>query len=361
MLKNACAVLIAAVAAMTSCAELVPADSPLVRIEGRTAPGQGGRIRIAYPGVTFHLRCTGPGLGMLLDASNAQNFFDVTVDGGQAVRLRSVPGLSRYPLLPADAGPGEHSVEVVRRTESWQGTCELVGFDTGGSAHLLPPPPAPARRLLFIGDSVTCGEFADVRGDDPLNGKTPNFEQSTDAAKSYGFVLSRRLGADCNLVSYGGRGIIRDWQGISATNNAPQFYELSLPDDPSVIWKPESYVPDAVGIGLGTNDFSRGIPDQTLFVNAYVQFLRIVRRDAPQAWIFLLESPIVNDDPGQPPRRSVLDAYLSEVVKVMNDPRIALAPVSHYPGVPHNGHPTGAEHLKIADEIEPLFRRALGW
>jgi lysophospholipase L1-like esterase len=339
----------------------IPARSPLVRIEGRTADGASGRVRMGYPGITIHLRCEGGDLAMVLDAAKDQNYFDVAVDGGAPARLRASAGVGSYPLLGAASGGGVHEVVVTRRTESWQGTCDLLGFSAGASTRLLPPAPGPARRLLFIGDSVTCGEFAAWNPDDPLNGKTPNSEHITDAAQSYGYLLARRLGADCSLVAYGGRGIVRDWQGITDTNNAPQFYELAMPDDPSTLWDHAAYVPQAIGIGLGTNDFSRGIPDQTTFVNAYVEFLRKVRRDAPGAWIFLLESPILADAEGQPPKRAVLRAYLGEVLRRMADARILLAPVRHYPGVPGNGHPLASEQRSMADEIEPLLRRALGW
>ena len=338
-----------------------PARSPLVRIEGRTADGPGGRVRMGFPGVTAHLRCEGSDLSMVLDASNGQNFFDIVVDGGAPVRLRAGAGLGSYPLLAGAAAGRIHEVQVIRRTESWQGTCDLLGFSAGSATRLLPPGPAPARRLLFIGDSVTCGEFAAWSADDPLNGKTPNSEHITDAARTYAFVLSRRLGADCSLVSYGGRGVFRDWQGVSDTNNAPQFYELALPDDPSVHWNHASYVPQAVGIELGTNDFSRGIPDQAAFVDAYVELLGRVRRDAPGAWIFLLESPILEDAKGQPPKRAALRAYLEEVLRRFTDPRVVLAPIRHYPGLANNGHPLASEQAGMADEIEPLFRRALGW
>jgi formate dehydrogenase major subunit len=74
----------------------------------------------------------------------------------------------------------------------------------------------------------------------------PHFrEASWDEALE---LVARRLGAQCHLVSYGGRGIIRDWQGIRDTRNAPVFYELALPDDPAVRWDHMRYVPDAIGI-----------------------------------------------------------------------------------------------------------------
>ncbi len=339
----------------------LPASLQRVRVEGRAAIGPEGRLELGFPGVTLHLRCRGSAVLMTADASSDEVFFDVIVDNQPAVRLHAKPGRGTYPLLAADTPTGEHRIQVVRRTESWQGTVDILGFSAGPGTVLLDPPPPSPRRLLFIGDSVTSGEIAAYRADDPLNGRTAHNANAADARLSYGYVLARQLGAECHLVSYGGRGVIRDWQGMRETANAPQFYELARPDDPTVLWNHAAYVPDAIGIGLGTNDFSSGVPDQTEFVTAYVEFLRKIRRDAPRAWIFLLESPILQDAPGQPPKRTVLRADLELVLARINDLRIALGPVRHYPGLPGNGHPLASEHAQIADELRPLFQKALGW
>jgi lysophospholipase L1-like esterase len=128
-----------------------------------------------------------------------------------------------------------------------------------------------------------------------------------------------------------------------------------------VRWEHSRYVPDAVGIQLGTNDFNQGVPDQNEFVNAYVEFIQKVRRDAPNALIFVMDSPIVNDDSVKGPRRTVLHAYLEQIVARTGSDRVMVAPLKHYPGVPGNGHPTGRDHQAMAAELEPVLRRTLGW
>jgi hypothetical protein len=237
----------------------------------------------------------------------------------------------------------------------------VEGFLPDPAGQLLAPPVLPARKLMFIGDSITCGQSLDIVPGDPLKGKTAHAEEASNARLSFGKILAQKLNAQCVLVGYGGRGVIRDWQGIRHINNAPQFYELALPDDPSCLWRQNSYAPDAIAICLGTNDFSPGIPDENEFVNAYVEFIRKIRRDSPQALIFLLDSPMLGDADGKPPKRSVLHAYLQEIAGQINSPQVLLATVSHYAGIPGNGHPTRAEHEAIARELEPQFRQALHW
>lgn len=331
----------------------IPANAPVIRYEGRYAADADGGVRLGFPGVTAHLRCRGSELTLRARASGNGVWFDVVVDGGAPNALHLRPGDGDYVLLPAQA-TADHTVELIRRTESWQGVCTLLGFRAGSTGQLLPPAGAKPRKLMFIGDSVTCGEMTAW---DPARAVTG--PENSNARLAYGMILARRLGTECHLVSYGGRGIIRDWQGIRDTRNAPQFYELALPDEPETLWDHTAYVPDVIGIQLGTNDFNQGIPDQNEFINTYVEFVRKVRRDAPEATIFLMDSPIVADEAGRGPRRTVLHSYLEQIVTRLNSPLVVLAPLAHYAGVPGNGHPTGAEHEAMADELEPLIRRAL--
>ena len=332
----------------------VPANNSAIIYEGRYATDAAGVVRLGFPGVTVHLRFRGARLTMRVRASQDDIYFDTSIDGAAPTLVRMHSGEDDY-LVVKGGDVAEHAVVLTRRNESWQGTCEILGFDPGSGGELLPPPAMPKRKLMFIGDSVTCGEKDAYEPGRDLSDKL-----NSNARVSFGMILARRLGAQCHLVSYGGRGVIRDWQGIRDTNNAPQFYELALPDEAGARWQHSRYVPDAIGIQLGTNDFNQGVPDQNEFVNAYVEFIQKVRRDAPNAAILVMDSPLVNDD-SKGPRRTVLHAYLAQIVARSGSEKVVLAPLKHYPGVPGNGHPTGPEHEAMAAELEPLLRSRLGW
>jgi hypothetical protein len=333
----------------------VKANDPGIVYEGRCAVAATGAMRLGFPGVAVHLNFHGSSLVLKAAASDDELYFDVSVDQAAPTLLALHKGEGDYVLMKTGQA-ADHSVVLTRRNESWQGTVAIMGFSFGTGGRLLTAPELPKRKLMFIGDSVTCGELTAYEP-----GRDMKARINSNARLSYGMILARRLGAQCNLVSYGGRGIIRDWQGIRETRNAPQFYELALPDEPALTWNHSHYVPDAIGIQLGTNDFSQGIPDQNEFVNTYVRFIEKVRRDAPDAVIVVMDSPMVDDDASRGPRRSALHFYLGEIVARVGNPKVILAPLSHYPGVPGNTHPTGKEHDAIASELEPVFRRALGW
>jgi len=338
----------------------VPATAPEVLVEGRCVKTAAGAIRLGFTGTALHLRGLGTRFAMRINASSDEVYFDVQTDQAEPVRLRCHAGEGEYVLLESPTA-AEHRWEITRRSESWQGTCEILGFQLADGAQLLSPDPLPERKLMFIGDSITCGAATDIRPNDPLQGKTAHEDQTSNARLAFGKILARRLRAQCHLVSYGGRGVMRDWTGNRMIRNAPQFYELALPDDPTIAWNPADYVPDAIVICLGTNDFEQGVPDENEFVNALVEFVRKVRRDAPRAKVFLADSPMLEDASGKVPKRSVLHAYLLEVLATLNCPDVRLAPVKHYVGVPNNGHPTREDHEAIATELEPLLRQTLQW
>ena len=332
---------------------LIPANATTMAIEGRTVTATNGALRIGYPGVMLHFTAEGPNATMKIDASSDQVFIDIGVDGAAPRVVQLVKGVQEVELY--SGAPGVHRVQVLKRTENWTGTMEIVGV---GGAKRVVPIALPGRRLMFIGDSITCGAGTDV----PDAASTLEGNIVNNGAKSFGRVLAARLNAQCHLVSYGGRGVIRDWQGIRAINNAPVFYERAMPDDPSALWDHNRYVPHAIGICLGTNDFNQGVPDQNEFVNAYVEFVTKVRRDAPGAPIFLIDSPMTNDESAELGHRATVQHdYLNEIVRKIGSPLVTRAPIAHYPGRAVNVHPIASEHVKIAGELEPMFRKALGW
>jgi hypothetical protein len=335
--------------------QFIKATAPEIVYEGRTVATTEGIVRLGFPGIVIHLRFRGDSLALRLNAEKPEEYLDIGVDGAEPERVELRQGEGEYPLV-VNGGGGEHRVEVTRRTESWQGECDIFGLVLGPNDRLLAPDPLPTRKLMFIGDSMTCGEVADVRPGDPIKDN-----RMSNGRLTFGKVVARHFNAQCYLVACGGRGLIRNWQGIRAIQTAPQFYELALPEDPESAWDPNKYVPDGIGICIGQNDFSAGVPDQQEFVGAYVQFVEKIRRDAPNAHIFLINSAMQNDWPNQVPIYTVLCRFLQEVAAKIGSPLVTVVQVSHQPGRPGNSHPTGAQHEAIAAELEPAFGRALGW
>jgi lysophospholipase L1-like esterase len=330
---------------------------------GRVERARGGRLRFGYPGVTLRLRVEGSSLAMRAGSSTANSRLGLIVDGGPPRVIRLPAGEARVPLADGMTA-GVHSLELFHRTETWQGIVTVAGFELGPGARLLPPDRPPQRRLLFIGDSVTCGEGTDR----PADGAMKDAASTSNGYLSYGMVLGRTLDAQVHLVCYGGRGLIRDWRGKTNVANAPTFFDLAIAADSRgarVPWDHAGYVPDVVVVSLGTNDFNLALgqlPAREEYVTAYLAFVRAIRGRYPRARVFLTEGAIVDDeeDPTRP-RKTVLAGYLAETVRRLGDENVRVVPATHYPGDAYNPHPTAAQHLEMARDLEPVVRRAMGW
>jgi lysophospholipase L1-like esterase len=259
---------------------------------------------------------------------------------------------------------GTHELEVIRTTETWLGVMTVEGFTLSPQTRMEPPSHAPERRLLFIGDSVTCGERAD-RGERCSGEKAATW----NAAASFGMRLGRKLGAQVHLVSYGGRGVVRDWQGKRDVLNAPQFLDRSVPEGPfdhtppELRWDHQSYVPDGIVLSLGTNDFNLALgefPSEREFVDAYVLLVSKLRALYPRAQVFLTEGAIVIDTPDRA-QKTILRRYLKHVAEHLQDPRVHVIEAQHYPGDHCDAHPTSAQHEQIAQDLLPQLKETLGW
>ncbi len=333
-----------------------PGNAPEISYEGRTVVTADGTVRQGYAGIITRVHFRGTALRLHAFTASDELYLDVGVDDAAPMMVKVPKGESDVALAQG-LGAGEHRVVICKRVEAGVGIVDLVSLTVTG--ELLAPAPLPERRLLFLGDSFTSGQATTVEDGGSIQNTTKAMRQN--ARLCYGRLLADRFHAQSHIVAVGGKGLLRDWQGVHATRLAADYYENALPDDDSTRWDPKTYVPDAIGVCLGNNDFDEGAPDQTEYVRLFAEFVRVLRRDAPQAHIFLITSPSLTDTPGKAPLRTVQLAYLNEIAQRVGDPHVHVVQIAHHDGVPGDWHPSGTAHRAVADELEPLFRQALKW
>jgi len=328
-------------------AETIRADDARISRMGRTVSEADGRLRFGYPGVTLELSFTGTRL--VVDAAGgAHGLLDVIVDGGAPTTLRPGPELHSIELMK-DAAPGPHRVALVQRTETWLGVTSVARFSTDG--RFAQAPPLPARKLLVLGDSVSCGANMERVGGDNAN------PYHWNAGASYGMLLGRALQAQVQLVCHGGRGLVRSWNGRTDEANLPDFYELAIADAAHPAqWRQAGYDPDLILVAIGTNDFTTGIPDEASYLAAYETFVRTLLRDHPHAQVVLTEGAILNGE-----KKERLSAYILETVQRVGSARVHAIPSGHHPGDAADAHPTTVQHAAMADELAPQLRGLMGW
>ena len=345
---------LAATMTFAATSSTVSPTDPRIQIIGRVDRSDPAHIRMQYPGVTLRFRFTGDLAAIQIASDSDDAYVTTTLEGAKPQIHRLKKGANEIPVSAADLGPGPHTVDVVKRNGSWQGITVFGGLRLGTGASLVAPPPLPSRKLLFIGDSVTCGEGIDNYPVCP-----GDVHRSANAYDVYGLVLGRRLDAQSELVCYGGRGVVRDYLGHRNVLNAPQFFHYAIPaDDPAQAakWVDDGWTPDAVVISLGTNDWNLQKTDpltEEEFVSKYVGLVRDVRTHYPHAWIVLTQGSIVSDP--------VLSQWVQETVKRSDDPRVVWFASRHFPGSTCDGHPDKPQQQQMADDFEVELRSLLGW
>lgn len=329
-------------------AEVALAGGDSVARMGRLADAADGAVRFAYPGVSSFIRFEGRGLVLDASTSGDKSYLDVIVDGRFAQTLHLSRDRALYRLVE-NASAGTHVVQVLHRSETWHGVVTLHGFATDG--HVLAPPALPSRRVLFLGDSVTCGEALERT---PPGPKQPVW---WNPRLSYGMLAGAALDAQVQLVCHGGRGLVRSWNGRTDEFNLAAFYGLAIADPAApAAWDGRRYAPDLIVSAIGTNDFNQGIPDRGEYVDAYAAFVRTLLRDHPQATIVLTEGAILDGD-----KKAALTAYIADTIARTGNPRVHHIPSRHYPGDTQDAHPTRDQHRQMADDLVPPLRQLMRW
>ncbi len=144
---------------------------------------------------------------------------------------------------------GEHTVSCVRVNEILDAVPLVLREIVleGDSPMMLERPALPERKMLFIGDSITCGFGILTQG--AGNGfKTA--EQ--DGSQTYAALTAAHFQAQAHFVCISGRGIARNCDNYQAPR-IPEFFEWTSISDPTA-WNHTQYQPDVIVVNAGTND-----------------------------------------------------------------------------------------------------------
>ncbi len=328
--------------------------NPGVLLIGRFDTGDPAGPKSAWSSSAIKANFRGTGIGVTLK-STGDNWFNVIIDGSVLAPV-NVPAGSASPIILASGlAAGDHTIELVRRTEAWVGEVQFLDFNvTGGS--LLEPPAPSSRRIEFIGDSITCGY-----GNEGTSQYQSFTTKNENAYLAYGAVTARLLNADPVTVCWSGKGVIRNYNG-DTTDLIPSIYSRILPYSATPVWDSSKWIPQAVVINLGTNDFSAGTPDKTAFTTAYSGFVAKIRSQYPDAHIYCVLGPMLYGD-GLTNARD----FINTVVAQKNSSGDVKVHFIEFPvqdgtnGYGEDWHPSVKTHELMANQLAAEIRNDLGW
>nr|WP_247599678.1 SGNH/GDSL hydrolase family protein [Sphingomonas sp. PAMC26645] len=212
------------------------------------------------------------------------------------------------------------------------------------------PAPARARQIEFIGDSHTVG-YGNVSTKRDCT--EAEVWATTDTSQAMPALAARRYGADYQVNTISGRGIVRNYNGMAA-DTLPVAYPFTLFDkatryvDPA--WHPRLFV-----IALGTNDFTTplhpGEPWKTRealhadYELRYVDFVKRLRARDPDAHVVLWATDMAGGE---------IAAEVGKVaarLKAEGQRNIAFVPVTGLAFTGCHSHPSTADDARITTAL----------
>jgi lysophospholipase L1-like esterase len=335
--------------------DATPAGPPAVRYIGRFDVSKPDAPSAEWSGSAMEARFSGTQVSARLGGSN--NYFDVVLDGVVQPVIKTSGQASN--AIATGLAAGTHDVLVFRRDEAFDNPATFTGFDFGSGA-LLAPPPAPARRIEIVGDSISAGY-----GDECPNASTGFSAATENEYIAYGPVTARALGADVHVIAWSGKGLYRNLDG-SMTETMPILWQRTIPTDASSRWDPSRWIPNVVVINLGTNDYNAGGGDPSAsFQSTYLQFVEQLEAAYPGVFILGAVGPMLGGS-----SYAAVKKAISNVVSMRSDAGDARVRLVEFPtqdcgsdgsGCGCDSHPNAAEHQKMATVLQAAMRSALGW
>ncbi|MEM9457413.1 MAG: SGNH/GDSL hydrolase family protein [Myxococcota bacterium] len=323
-----------------------PAEpEPGVHWVGRYDDTEPGAMRMGWSGAGFVVRFDGTGVSV--DMDDSAYHYTVVLDGVVQPRFDTTPGRQVFALV-ADLPPGEHTVEVYRRTEGNFGPTTV--YDVVPDGELLAPPPV-TRRMEVVGDSISAGYGNE--GEYPCTFSS----QTENHYLTYGAVAARAVEAEVHTVAWSGKGVIYNY-GDGVDEPLPEIYDRIVATE-GASWS-FGWQPDVVVINLGTNDFSTdNDPSQELFTSSYVAFLEHLRSVYPNAFLLAVAPSLFGAEV------PVVEGYMLDVVaqrQAAGDANVAYADINvEWNGMGCDWHPNVVTHAGMADRLVQELQVHLGW
>lgn len=327
-----------------------------IKTFGRSREASEGGIEFLYSSSGFTFQFRGTSVSAEFTAAvpeeideNSAPYMKVFVDGAVTADFK-VSGKNTY-VLAENLKDETHTVKVVKRTECFSPVVAVKLIFPQG-AYISEKLPDAARKIEYIGDSITCG-YGNIAPESETEFKTI-YEDSTQA---FGWLVSDYFGADCAMVAQSGNGVSRNYSG-ETENLIPDLYQLTA-GKATPEWDFSKWQADVVCINLGTNDGASGQGTSDDFIAKSVSFLQQVRKAHPNAVIIWSYGVMINEYGAYVPE--IVEEYRMETGDTRVSSFEAGAIDEKTEGFGTHGHPSAKTHQRLAKELQGKIAELTGW
>lgn len=280
-----------------------------------------------------------------LTASSAGNdgrtYYTVFVDGKRLEKRFLIDGIDQTITLATFTGKYFHTVRIIKQTEPSNSDSRLKKLTMTG--YLTKAPENQKYYIEYYGDSLTAG-YGNIGKPGYSNAGSSEWQ---DATKSYAFLASEALKADCSILAMSGVGVDKGWASHPFMY---YFSKYSYRRGDEAFSFEGARVPDLVVIHLGANDITKGSTREN-FVKKGKELINYIYngygKKMPIIWAY--------DPSEQVPdswRQEVLDAFGGEA-KGLYSLKLEWRSI----GAGAGGHPSAAAHEKHAELLVDLVKK----
>ncbi len=324
-------------------------NDPGIRYIGRVALSDDS-VEFDWANTQIEFRIEAPELSLQFD--DGRNDYNVFVNGELNSVLTTQPGVSRYSVsLPG----GPQTVKITKRTGPNFGAGRFLGLTLPQGGQLLGLPEQPAHKIEFIGDSYTVG----YGNEGPALDCGGTYRPYENSYFSYAPIAARALNAQSHSIAISGLGAVRNYGDTNTTSPMPMpyYYGRTLMSKADLNWDFDAWVPDAVVIKLGTNDYStEPSPPADVFIQGVHDLITAVNAAYGQLPIFLLaDSALANVTANM--------QTAAQQQQAMGNAQVRYVQVTHPPQsqLGCDWHPMTSGHQAMANELVSKIRPILGW
>lgn len=334
----------------------IDADNPNIQYIGRIDYSNMKAPKFGFTGAQIYANFTGTSISMVMKPNSG--YYMVELDDKPAYKIRSLE--DSVVCIAKGLENTNHRLCITQCNEA-----VLVKFPTfhgfiiDKGASLLEKTMLPARKIEFIGNSITCA----LGIEDTTEKHNGNSVDCQNAYYSYAAQTARKLNAQYIVVARSGIGVYRNNGGNinGDTKVMPYYYSRSMYSDSCQPWDFNCFTPDVVCINLGTNDTAQNYIVSKL-TDGMTSFLLTVHSKYPAAKIVLLTGTMrknqrladlkkaLDDAMGNLKNRGVSEVY-----------RLDFTPADGSLGYGAGYHPSLLQHGKMSDELTPFLRRIMNW
>jgi hypothetical protein len=335
---------------------IIDADDSHIQYMGRFDFSNPKEVAFDWAGVGIFARFEGTACSVKIHDTTDE--YAIIIDQN-APRLLTTDSSEVYTVASGLSNLVPHTIVIQKRTEPLVGKGIFKGFILDHGAKLLPPNKQTDRRIEFIGNSMTSGYG--VMSDSSNWHFSP---QTENAVMSFASITARALQAEYHLISFSGRGVVRNYGDPHKTSAEPMasLYDRTCCFDSTRKWDFKRWVPQVVVIDLGTNDFStKPYPDSTAFQAAYNLLIDRIRLLYPGVAIFCVSSPMVEE----PLTRNVRDVVNQQQQKQGRDKDVFFIEIPRRIMTKYDWgsdmHPNIFGANKMADIIVSMIKLRMNW